>query len=314
MTVTKPKKLLNPRLNLNFKAIFTQNTPESRCALKSFLSAAIGRKVVDVTVVGNEVAEQYEQERTIRYDINCEFSDGTKAEIEMQGSSHKTGYGKRVEYYVSRLLSTVADVGDDWENLPQVYQISVLDFKYDNSNENPIHHYSLTDPSDDSHLSGLLNVIFMELPKMPEITNLDDVKTLPSAVKWCKFLQEADNPDRQDLISKLAESEEGIMGAEATLSKISMDSWRWFFQNREKEIRCDYTTMIHGAMREGRAAGMAEGRAEGRVEGKAEGARETAIENAKNLLKLGKLSCEEIAECCLLPLEEVQKFAEELTK
>ena len=96
------------------------------------------------------------------------------------------------------------------------------------------------------------------------------------------------------------------MGAEATLSKISMDSWRWFFQNREKEIRCDYTTMIHGAMREGRAAGMAEGRAEG--------ARETTIENAKNLLKLGKLSCEEIAECCSLPLEEVQKFAEKLTK
>jgi predicted transposase YdaD len=92
------------------------------------------------------------------------------------------------------------------------------------------------------------------------------------------------------------------MGAEATLSKISMDGWRWYFHDREKDIQRDYTTMIHGARREGRA------------EGKAEGARETAIENAKNLLKLGKLSCEEIAECCSLPLEEVQKFAEELTK
>ena len=302
MTVTKPKKLLNPRLDLNFKAIFTQNTPESRCALKSFLSAAIGRKVIDVTVVGNEVAEQYEQERTIRYDINCEFSDGTKAEIEMQGSSHKTGYGKRVEYYVSRLLSTVADVGDDWDSLPQAYQISLLNFKYDSTNDNPIHHYTLMDSADNSHLSGILNVIFMELPKMPEITNLDDIKNLPTAVKWCKFLQEADNPNKQDLISRLAESEEGIMGAETTLNKISMDGWRWYFQDREKDIQRDYTTMIHGARREGRA------------EGKAEGARETAIENAKNLLKLGKLSCEEIAECCSVPLEEVQKFAEELTK
>ena len=69
-------------------------------------------------------------------------------------------------------------------------------------------------------------------------------------------------------------------------------------EDREKDIQRDYTTMIHGARREG----------------KAEGARETAIENAKNLLKLGKLSCEEIAECCSLPLEEVQKFAEKLTK
>ena len=46
--------ILNPRLDPNFKAIFTQPTPESRCALKSFLTAAIGRKVVDVTVVENE--------------------------------------------------------------------------------------------------------------------------------------------------------------------------------------------------------------------------------------------------------------------
>lgn len=299
MTVTKPRKLLNPRLDLNFKAIFTQNTPESRCALKSFLSAATGRKVVDVLVVGNEASEQFEQERGIRYDINCEFSDGTKAEIEMQGGSKTSTYAKRVEYHVSRLLSSVAEVGDDWDSLPQAYQISLLNFKYDSTNDNPIHHYTLMDSTDNSHLSGILNVIFMELPKMPEITNLDDIKNLPTAVKWCKFLQEADNPNKQDLISRLAESEEGIMGAETTLNKISMDGWRWYFQDREKDIQRDYTTMIHGARREGRA------------EGKAEGARETAIENAKNLLKLGVAS-EIIAQGCSLPLEQVLALADEL--
>ena len=34
--------ILNPRLDPNFKAIFTQNTKASKIALKSFLSAAIG--------------------------------------------------------------------------------------------------------------------------------------------------------------------------------------------------------------------------------------------------------------------------------
>ena len=37
--------ILNPRLDPNFKAIFTQNTQASKIALKSFLSAAIGRDV-----------------------------------------------------------------------------------------------------------------------------------------------------------------------------------------------------------------------------------------------------------------------------
>ena len=34
--------ILNPRLDPNFKAIFTQNTKASKIALKSFLSAASG--------------------------------------------------------------------------------------------------------------------------------------------------------------------------------------------------------------------------------------------------------------------------------
>ena len=39
---------------------------------------------------------------------------------------------------------------------------------------------------------------------------------------------------------------------------------------------------------------------------------ECAIENATNLLKLNKLSCEEIALCCSLPLEQVLALAEKL--
>ena len=61
---------LNPRLDFNFKGIFTQDRPESRIALKSFLSAMIGEEVTEVTVKENEPAGQYEEQRGIRYDIN----------------------------------------------------------------------------------------------------------------------------------------------------------------------------------------------------------------------------------------------------
>ena len=44
------------------------------------------------------------------------------------------------------------------------------------------------------------------------------------------------------------------------------------------------------------------------------GKQATAIENAKNLLKLNKLSAKEIAECCSLPLEQVLALKEELTR
>ena len=73
--------ILNPRLDANFKAIFTQNTKESRNALRSFLSAAIGREVVSVTVIENEKSKDYDEQRGIDYDINCEFSDGNHAQV-----------------------------------------------------------------------------------------------------------------------------------------------------------------------------------------------------------------------------------------
>ena len=225
--------ILNPRLDANFKAIFTQNTKESRNALRSFLSAAIGREVVSVTVIENEKSKDYDEQRGIDYDINCEFSDGNHAQVEMQGYERKYNYGNRAEYYAARIISSTIEVGNDWSEVPQVYQISVLNFKYDKSNENPTHHYVMCDLKDNAKLSDRLNIIFLELPKLPEIKTPEEAKNLPTLLKWCKFLQEADNPNKQDLIDELTRSEEGIMNAESTLKGISMDSWRWFFQGKE---------------------------------------------------------------------------------
>ena len=287
--------ILNPRLDPNFKAIFTQPTPESRCALKSFLTAAIGRKVIDVTVVENEEPKDFDTERGIRYDINCEFDDGTLAQIEIQGEDRNHAFGKRVEYYVSRLTSSLASVGDEWDKLPQAYQISVLDFYFDKTNDNPIHHYTMVDTADGSKLPGILNVIFMELPKAAKFRQNEDIKTLPSAVKWCKFLKEADAPENQDLINELARSEEGIMEAAKTLSKISQDRWRWIMQGRIEGEKRDYITGINAAKREGRE----------------EGAKANAIANAKNML-IDKVSPELIAKWTSLPLEQVLALKKEV--
>ena len=251
--------ILNPRLDPNFKAIFTQNTQASKIALKSFLSAAIGRDVKEVTVVQNEDASFYKFQRAVDYDINCEFSDGTKAQVEMQGFDQQYDYGKRAEYYAARLVSSVMEVGDDWNSVAQAYQISVLDFVFDRSNTNPIHHYQMADLGDGARLSGRLNVIFMELPKLPKVVSSDDVKNLPSLLKWCKFLKEADNPGSQDLIRAIVESEDGIMKASDTLKNISDDGWRWVIQGQIEGKKRDYTSGLLAAERRGRAAGLEQG-------------------------------------------------------
>ena len=52
-----------------------------------------------------------------------------------------------------------------------------------------------------------------------------------------------------------------------------------------------------------------EGIQEGKIEGKIEGKLEASIENAKTMLRLGKLSLEEIAVCSGLSIEKVRELA-----
>lgn len=325
-------RILNPRLDTNFKAIFTQNTKDSKIALKSFLSAAIGQEVRDVTVIENENPKEFDFQHGLRYDINCVFKDGTSAQIEMQGQEDEYDYGKRAEYYLSRLVSSAINIGDDWEKLPKAYQISVLNFKYDKSTDEAVHHYIMCDKKDDAKLSGTLNVIFLELPKIPEISDFKNIENLPSIIKWCKFLQEADNPQKQDLINELTKSEVGIMSAETTLKGISMDRWRWIIQGQIEGRERDELTAQNIAKRRKKEIEALEKKlsvtntmlsdAESKltdteskltdaksklsdVESKLQTEKNRTFLSIKNLLQIGSFSDEQIAEIFSVPLEQV---------
>ena len=117
----------------------------------------------------------------------------------------------------------------------------------------------MCDRSDGAKLTERLNVIFMELPKIPKTERLEDIKTLPPVIKWCKFLEEADNPTKQDFIANLVQSEEGIMAAENTLTKINMDEWRWIIQGQIEGKKRDYTSGLLAAERRGVAKGIEQG-------------------------------------------------------
>ena len=92
----------------------------------------------------------------------------------------------------------------------------------------------------------------------------------------------------------------GLMAAEKTLNKINMDEWRWIIQGQIEGRKRDYTSGLLAAERRGIA------------KGELRGAQQNAIANAENFLKLNKLTAEEIAACCSLPLEQVLALKEEI--
>lgn len=176
--------LLNPRIDSTFKALFTQPTEESRGALRSFLEACTEHKIKTIELTSNEAPKDYEKQRGVNYDVLCLFDDNCPANIEMQAFNRKYDYGKRAEYQVSRLETTYLTKGEDWEKAPKVFQISVLNFIYDESSREPVSRYAMR-TKDNRELSNLLNVIFIELPKIKDLEETIEKNT--ALENWAIF-------------------------------------------------------------------------------------------------------------------------------
>ena len=103
--------ILSPLYDWTFKQIFTQETDESNLALKSFLSAVLGRKITTVSVKNNEPLKETKKQKNMTFDVCVEFDDGEISDIELQSWKQNYDYGLRAELLVSRLLNNHAKRG-----------------------------------------------------------------------------------------------------------------------------------------------------------------------------------------------------------
>ncbi|MBQ0051284.1 MAG: Rpn family recombination-promoting nuclease/putative transposase, partial [Treponema sp.] len=74
----------------------------------------------------------------------------------------------------------------------------------------------------------------------------------------------------------------------------------------------DEEAFIRQMKAEGREEGKIEGRIEGKKEGRIEGANEAKLESARKMIKLAKISFEDISTITDLPIAEIKRIAEEL--
>jgi predicted transposase/invertase (TIGR01784 family) len=298
--------LLNPRIDSTFKALFTQDTPESKGALQSFLEAATERKITHFEIRNNDAPIGFIGQRNVSYDISCEFDDGLSADIEMQAFNQQYDYGKRAEYQVARLETTYLKKGDGWEKAPTVYQISVLDFEYVSKNvsntrnrkvkKTPVSRYAMR-TKDGRELSNSLNIIFIELPEAVKLEG--SLETNTDLENWAIFLKDADNPEKKGIIDVLTSKKEGLMQAQKSLSSISADRDLWLTQYHLELHERDRISGLTAARREGLDEGMEKGRKVGRDEG--------FKESARRALAMG-LPVSQVSQITGLSVAEIEKL------
>lgn len=289
-----PDALLNPCADPTFKALFTQETPESHKALEGFLSAILGKKVTNTVHQPNELLDGSPSEKQARFDFTC-VVDGTEAvNVEMQGINSEKAYDLRAEYLVSHLLNHYVNRGTEWKEVPKVYQISVLNFTYDKTDGNGFSHYRMT-KRNGGRLKDRLNIIFLELPKFND-GNLKNPQKLTSVEKWSKFFLYSKDPEKREELTNMALTDEGIMNAESVLTDISRNDSAWIAETQYWTAISDEKTIIANAEERGMKKGIEQG------------SKTKAIETAKKLLEINVLSVEAIADVVGLSADEVREL------
>ena len=299
-----PTAILNPRLDVNFKALFTQGTKESDAALKSFISAAIGRKIKSLKLDPNEPPVDTPSQMQMSFDVAVTFDDGEKADIEIQGRDREYDFKARAEIQVARLLNNNAKKGGNYD-AKKVFQISVLNFHCSRDDKSQVSRYTMKSQSG-TELAGKLNVIFIDLLEIKKLVGTP-VENLSPLQKWGLFFSYADDESKAEYISQIAESEEGIMEADRIAQKMSEDDANWFRQNSIDIARRDYnSTMEHYqemGLEKGLKQGLEQGIQQGIQQGMAKGAQQKALETAQKLLADGKYTAEEISRLLGIPVE-----------
>ena len=79
-----PTAILNPRIDVNFKAMFTQETEGSQIALKSFLSSVLGKTIKEVNLTANEPPVDAPSQMQMTFDVAVKFDDGERASVKWE--------------------------------------------------------------------------------------------------------------------------------------------------------------------------------------------------------------------------------------
>ena len=304
-----PNALLSPIYDWTFKGLFTQETDESYLALQSFISAVLGRKVLNVTLKPNEPVKQTDEQKGMCFDVSAEFDNGEISDIEIQARKEDYDYGVRAEIQAARLLSNNAKKGNNWE-AGKVYQISVLNFHYEKDDNQEMTWYTMQS-DEGKRLQDKLNIIFIDLVSIRKKYGTPIEKLTP-VEKWGLFFSYIDNEKKIDYVKDLVKTEEGLMAANSIIRYMSQEDANWFTQNSIDIYERDRNTILANAekrglengMKKGLEQGLQQGIQQGLQQGLQQGAEKQVLVDAAAMLE-EKIAPETVARCLKLPLEKV---------
>ena len=268
-----------------FKAMLTSDTDDSREALRSLLSACIGRSISQVQVTHNDLVPAHLDAKSTRLDVHVIFNDGEAADLEMQIGKSDDDLKARAEICTAMLLAGQSRKGHPYREIKRVYQIFFLNCTlYPHSDKLPRRYHCLEEKEHD-RLTDLTEIIMYEMPKLERcvqaiLNGTAKANSLRKDEKWCIYMKYRHEERAAPLMEKLYGQEEGIMRAEQAVKGIDRDYLRFARKMAIQKNKMDRAQAVYNFQQEYIAELRAEGLAEGQAKEKLEIARNALSKGA----------------------------------
>jgi predicted transposase/invertase (TIGR01784 family) len=296
-------EILNPLSDFVFKAIFSKDDEDSREALRSLLTACVGRQIRSVQLRNQTIPAERLGSKTIILDVHVTFNDGEQADLEMQVEKTDDDIKNRAVFYGAKLIVNQELSGSPYREMKRVYVIYFLNCVLFSGSEKVPRCYSLREKSEQDELTDTFEILFFEMPKLERqvkdwLEGKRDFKNLSLAQKWCIFFRYRKDGTAGELIKELCRQEEGIMRAEQVLEQESLKEENWAVALFREKAEMDYWSGLANARDKGIVIGEERGRAKAYLE---------KLESARKMKNDG-FSDEQIAKYSGLSSEELEKL------
>ncbi len=226
-------KLMNLLVDYAFKQMFgqpNQSEPVLIPFLNDVLMTSSDNYITSVQFENNEIPKGTENGKSVRLDLYVTTNHGEKINVEIQVANY-SGMINRTLYYFSMIHQTLLLRGEDYECIPKLILINILDFSLFPSTE-PYHtSYHLYNDESKRLLTDSLEIHFIELSKIPKYYT----KQQP-LLRWLLMLKAVERDSFADLMA-LREVDPVMETALDLWESISKDPEHWaYYISREKEL------------------------------------------------------------------------------
>ena len=242
-------KYMDATTDFGFKKLFGEE--ESKPVLKQFLFdlLELPSPIVELTFLPSEQRPPTPQERKGVFDVYCRDESGRRFIVEMQ-KTRQHYFKDRALFYSTFPIRQQAERGDWDYQLNAVYCVGILNFTFDDDDDEYISYIQLMNRKKYRVFTEKLTFVYVELPKFT--LTMDELQT--NTDKWIYFIKHA--PELESVPQALEAEPFDLAFHLAELAQLN-EVDRYYYEGSLKEYRDRYAGE-QTAREEGREIGQSE--------------------------------------------------------